>query len=235
MNPEQKTAAVPPITPAKSETPDPNTLLLEAITSLTQEVKTLKSAPAASAPVPETPLRDDPFALLEDLEAKAPTPPAQTGRDASVKEPDWDSMTARQIVHTVLNVVEQQIIPKAQQPLIDRVELVRLSNEIDKITEAKDSEGKPMYPDFWDFKKEIFEIGSRNPSLTVKEAYLLAKGNKAPAKKEEKAPPVPKPKDNEEPPFSSRPGATSRSLKEGGPVSVKLAAERAFDEIVGAK
>ena len=160
----------------------------------------------------------DPEQLLAELDRGKPR-----GKEEE-EEVDWETLGVRpEAVNFILSVVQDQLI----KPLDVKIELVKVKEQI------RDCEKK--YEDFWDYKKEIYAIGSANPQLTVEQAYLLARTSKAKTsekgeeKKEEK-------KEETKPqvlPFGEKPGVKKSSAVKGEPADLKGAAQRAVEEALG--
>jgi len=156
-------------------------------------------------------------------EAKEKT---ETGSTETV---DYDKLTNVELVTTI----DEQIRNNVLGPLTQQIAALSLQLEIDRLKSEKDEEGKAVYADFDKFKTKIYEIGTRNPNLSLKEMYNLAKGKKEPSEKEEGKSerdkllmhlPTPKVVHGE------KPGAASSSTTKGDPKDLKGAAARAFDE-----
>jgi hypothetical protein len=165
----------------------------------------------------------------------APVKPVQ------VSEEDLDSMSNKQLVDFIFKQADAALIPMFQQ-LDAKIETVRVLREIDtiekdpecqvEVVDEKTGEVKKR-PDFMDYKDEIYQIASKNPNLSLKEAYNLAKHGSKNKPKGDKArtlralPPRPV--------LGERPGSPSSVVKEPNPKTVKSAAERAWEDTVGNK
>jgi len=209
VNSDDKGAGEPTPTPEEQ-----SAKLLEVLTSigdrfmsLEQDIKDLK----AGKDPPSTP---DIASLLAEL-----------GKEGGKKgsEPKPDDVDLEGVSNTELaNIVYQKIQETLIQPIIDRLETQRMKDEI------KDCEQK--YPDFWDFKKEIWAEGTKNPSLSVEQAYIIVKARSS---KQEGAKKGEVGKGGEKPPqvFGEKKGLASSSAKKGEPKTVKEAALQAFEEV----
>ncbi len=75
-----------------------------------------------------------------------------------------DQMKPTQLLRLV-----HQLNQEALLPVLSKIEELRLQREIDSITSSKEGEDFDLY------KQEIYEIASKNPTLTLKQAFKLAK------------------------------------------------------------
>ena len=109
----------------------------------------------------------DPIKLLKDLEQED-EPRSRGGTDeASSGELDFEKMTPKEFAKFVVNSTLGEV-QRALKPIVDRVEVLRVRSEV---REAQDK-----YPDFMDFKDDIFKIAMNNPSLSIEDAYLQVAG-----------------------------------------------------------
>lgn len=143
---------------------------------------------------------------------------------------DLENLTNAQLVEVIVNEVNKQVNQYAQ-PIVRDLEEVKLLMEIQK-AESK-------YPDFWDYKDAIHQLGRTQPHLTIEQAYLIATGQNKGAKSEKPTsgdrrsavitglPPRPK-YSGEKPAGSISPTLTSKD-----PESIKDAASLAWDKVVG--
>lgn len=152
-------------------------------------------------------------ALLAELEKGKGKPKGEE------EEIDLEGVTNTELANILYDTVQKKLI----QPIIERLEVMRMKGEI--------RECETKYPDFWDFKKDIWAEGSKNPSLTVEQAYIIVK-NRSSGKKEEKKGEEKKAEEVKKPPiFGEKPGVTSSSTRKGEPKTIKEAAEQAFVEV----
>lgn len=176
---------------------------------------------------------------LEELESSAKAPKnqidalAEEGRtrrkDEEVQAPvNLDELTNTQLAQFLVQANRQD-----NQRLVQEIETQKVLREIDKC-EVK-------HEDFWDYKDEVHKTASENPTLTIEQAYQLAKGNN------------PKPEKSEDGKASrtvtekllnlpsrkvlgEKPGVASSSTKVANKdMSTKEAAEMAWDEITKGK
>jgi len=146
------------------------------------------------------------------------------------EEVDWENLTNKELVGRIVGAVNV-----AGMELSTKVETLKVLREIDK------AEGK--HDDFWKHEKEIRRIASNNPTLSIEEAYQLAKVGKEGDKKV-----APKEGEREEevgakttrtekllhlPPRGEKPGVVSSSTKGSQIKTLREASDRAWDEVVG--
>ncbi len=93
--------------------------------------------------------------------------------------PDFDKLSNQQLAMFIGETIHSKMIV----PLVTEIQALRIENQIKELI----SDPKKEASDFYDYKKEIFDILSKSPNLNVEEAYYLAKHGKGGAK----------PKDNE--------------------------------------
>lgn len=143
---------------------------------------------------------------------------------------DLDDMNNTQLADYILNEIQEM-----GNNLMVEIQTNKVLREIDKC-EAK-------HDDFWQYQEEIFKISTKNPTLSIEQAYKLAKDEAGPKgdpkdKTGGPTPPItqkilnlpPKPQFGGE-----RPGVAPNATRQGSdqPVSIKSAAERAWDEAIG--
>lgn len=130
----------------------------------------------------------------------------------------------KKLVEYVLNKVNQSYI----QPLLIKMEQMRVQEEI--------RECRQKYDDFDDHKEEILKIALQHPSLTLEQAYLLAKA-KSPQKstksepKEQKEQKVVSIEDLKK--AHSLKQSQSRQAMREMPNDIRSAAAKAIAEILG--
>jgi hypothetical protein len=118
--------------------------------------------------------------------------------------------------------------------MLTEVQTLKVLREIDKC--------ETKYDDFWNYEKEVYKIASSNPTLTIEQAYKLAKGDKEETKKGEdkkeegrrttterlfNLPPRPIP--------GEKPSGAAASTRQGGIMSLKDAAQAAWEEVTKGK
>jgi len=190
----------------------------EALLDRLQELETLAQKPAKQQ---EGPIDIETLAA----QAKEPSMPKED------EDIDIDELPPKQL----LKLIEQQIT-NTITPLMEEVQTLKVLREIDKC-EAK-------YPDFWDYEEDLRQIAMSNPMLTIEQAYQLAKagkGEKGEDKEKEtstktrtekllRLPPRPRATAAEKPGV-----ATSSTEKKDEIKTIKSAAERAWEEVIGSK
>jgi len=139
--------------------------------------------------------------------------------------PDVESMTQTELVNYIISEVN-----KAARPIVEELELLKVLREIDKC-EAK-------YSDFNEYAEEVQRIVMNNPSLSIEQAYKLAKAERGEGKAEKGVrqdrdrliydlPPRPRRQ-----PAGERPSTVSaEATQEKGPATTKEAAARAWQEV----
>lgn len=147
------------------------------------------------------------------------------------EEVDFDSMSNTQLVQFLSQRLDEALGARLSS-VETTVETLKVLREIDK-AEAK-------HEDFWDYKDEIKSISIRNPTLSIEEAYQLAKSGKPPKEKgkegEEKVVTTRTEKLLKLPPRVSgeKPtGVAPSATKTGQTKGIKSAAEKAWDDVVG--
>lgn len=145
-----------------------------------------------------------------------------------VSEEDLEKMSNTQLVQHIL-----QIIDPVAVDLNTKIQTVKVMNELDKLEamcEAVDE-------DFWEVKDRVYEIATKNPTLSLKEAYKLAKPDTQIKEKERKKKTELKQpgKIHALPPrpvlTGDRPGVSTTVTKKGDPESNKAAAEQAWADM----
>lgn len=165
---------------------------------------------------------------LEDLAEEGKRWAPKEGEEEEVPTAkDLDELSNKELVEYIMKEVN-----RAGQQLLTEVQTLKVLREIDKC-EAK-------YEDFWDYKDLIQEIAIQNPSLSIEQAYKLAKVSseeKAKAKQEKseakeplsqkllKLPPRVAP--------GEKPGVAPGSTRSSEIKTLKDAALKAWDEVVG--
>ena len=141
---------------------------------------------------------------------------------AQIDPTDIDRLSNTQMLQMIGQQVTQ-MIQQANQPVLQAVMTLSVKEEMREVEKE--------YPDFKDFKKDVYEIASKNTSISLRDAYLLAKSGKqppAPQKLENNNPnPTPAPT----PTPSERPNLNQASLKASTSMSVADAAREALKEL----
>lgn len=149
--------------------------------------------------------------------------------ETSTTPVNLDEMTNTQLAQHIINIVNEQGGARLLK-VETAIETLRVLREIDK--------GEREHEDFWKYEDKIREVAMANPTLSIEDAYQLAK-SKTPAKKEgeeketttqtEKLLKLPKRVPSGEKPHvapgSTKPGEKGKSLRES--------ALQAWDEVVG--
>lgn len=147
-------------------------------------------------------------------EANTATPtPAKT---------DISQLEGDDLVAHIINEVNTNVA----QPLLVKMEEIRLDAEIKDLT--KDDKNA----DFWDLKEEIYQVASRNPNLSIKEAYNLAKTEKGLTTRPtdgDKTKPLRNLPDRRALPIGEKAGIPGSAVGDSTPETRKDAAEMAWD------
>jgi len=167
---------------------------------------------------------------------------AEEGKPAKRKEreapeatqADLDNMSNAELANFILQKGDEVFGGKLSDIAV-AVETLKVMREIDK--------AETKYDDFWQYEGRIKDIGSKNPGLSIEQAYRLAKsekGEKATEKtkkgEEEEVPATRTEKLLKLPPRTSgeKPGLAPGASKETEKVkTLKDAAHRAWDDVVG--
>ena len=167
--------------------------------------------------------------LAEDLEQR-PAP----ARENRVDPNQINNLTNLQLAQMILQEVNHTVTT----PLLTKLEEIRVSEEIKDL--RRELKATDSGDDFDDLKDEIYKVASRNPNLSIKQAYKLAKKDEAAKGKDisenEGSERTTKGKDvlrhlPPRVPFSERP-THSRSATDLGPASTRQeAAERAIKDM----
>lgn len=120
---------------------------------------------------------------LDDLvDEVKPAKPAR--REEAVSEPgvvrlpaNIEDMSNAQLVQYIMETGGGQIREEMQDMRV-AIQTVSLVQEIDKCERKHD--------DFWDYEPEVRKLAMENPSLSIEQAYKLAKANKGDARPSKK-------------------------------------------------
>jgi hypothetical protein len=169
----------------------------------------------------------------EDLEAIAAAAKEKGNGRGQDKPIDWDKLSSKDLANLVVGHVDVQMV----QPILTELYSLRIRQDI------KDFIQDEKITDFKDYKKDIYEICSKNPNMSIADAYYTAK-----SKKERSA----KPEDDEERidkgserhrgqieglpprrglPKGERPGRSSSVTSEDDPETRTDAAKRAIEKL----
>jgi len=128
----------------------------------------------------------------------------------------------------LINFILQEVETRVSQPLMVKLEEMRIKDEIRELTR----EGKNK--DFWNYKDDIYKVASRNPNLSIEEAFMLAKTKKGPLVEGDDGE-KPKPLKNLPPrrtvPVGEKPGFSGTTVATAEPETRKAAANRAWDDL----
>jgi hypothetical protein len=145
---------------------------------------------------------------------------------------NFDEMNNEQLAQFIIDIVNEQGGARVNEIAV-AVETLKVTSEIDRC--------ERKHEDFWSYDKQIRQIAINNPSLSIEDAYFLAK-SKSPAKKEkkegeeEKEPTTRTEKLLKLPPrtHGERPGvAVGSTAEKAGKMTTREAALKAWDENVG--
>lgn len=128
----------------------------------------------------------------------------------------FKSLTPEKFYEIILSDVEK----KVSKPVMLALATIQARIEI--------NEAAAKYPDFWDHEADVKKIASANPTMSISDAYLLAKSKKPPSSKEKE--PKTEPKTEPKPPLGEKPGLNKDALK-GQPKTVREAAKMALDSL----
>lgn len=143
-------------------TADQYKLIYDAVEKLEKENESLKQAIVGKGGKGDI---DD----LADEGRRSKTPEGD-----KTQLPDFDKMSNRDLAMFIGETIHSKMI----SPLITEIQALRMENQIKELINDPDKDAK----DFYDYKKEIFDIMSKTPNLSVEDAYFLAKRGKGGAK-----------------------------------------------------
>jgi hypothetical protein len=128
-----------------------------------------------------------------------------------VHEPDYDSMSQRELVDHIKN--------QMLAPIVQTLVLQQVQQEI-QATRAK-------YPDFDMYREDVRLALQANPMMSVEDAYILVKSKKPkPQTQTQKAESEPKPRTQAE-----KPKVSTQTTQEAPPEDLAEAAQRALEEL----
>jgi hypothetical protein len=181
-----------------------------------------------------TPLRSNEIDDVDYLADEVVKPVQQQQVQPRVVTPiNYDEMNNQQLATHIINTVVNQISNMAQ-PLGQEIQTLKVMREIDNCNKK--------YDDFSKYEKEIMQLAIKTPTLSIDDAYQLAKA-KSPKKgdTDEKGGEVKRTKTERLLNLPSRsqlgdkPGVASASTKEVKVLTLEQAAQAAFDKIDGKK
>lgn len=201
------------------------TLTAEQYNAVLDHIASLESK-ILSQPQGKSEVRDL-DSLIQEAEGPGRKGAQQVNQNVSLED-----MTPQQVMDHLFASIHQQFI----QPLETKVETLRIMNEIDKVA------SKPGNEDFWDYAQDVKAIAIRNPTLSIQQAYRLAKtegrresgpSESGLQKKSDVLFTLPKRPANIA--GGEKPGASGSTLRGNAAPSRRDAASEAFDKIVGGK
>jgi hypothetical protein len=147
--------------------------------------------------------------ILEERQQPAPQQPQQPATPGK----DINSMTNAEMFEMITQTVNSQVA----QPLLNTIMQLAIKEEVRDVQER--------YPDFKDFKKDVYTIAEKNTHMSIEQAYLLAKATKQGTAPPPAAPPQAPPPP---PPPGEKPGVTTGSLEPEAKLTARQAAEQAM-------
>lgn len=131
--------------------------------------------------------------------------------------PNLDELSNTDLANIIMNQVTKQV----GEPLLEMIATMALKEEKKELVSDLKDEGI----NFKDYEEETFKVATANTSLSLKEAFYIAKRNKDGGTHKKK-------EGKEEPPAPTgeRPGAQKTHMRQGGPMSLEEAAKRALEE-----
>lgn len=196
--------------------------------------------PTAPTPQPETPAEPEPEVTTQQLLAQnrqladrleraerlvmtslqqgqqqnapaSPAPPAS--------EPDWDNMTTKDIVATVIGEIKKGS-ESTRQELGVEIAKIRLEQQV---VQAIDK-----YPDFLQYREDVVRItAEKDGRISPAEAYILAKTRRGEA--------IPTARTLAAPSSGARPGSGGTAKPQPAPANSRDAATRAFKNVFGGR
>lgn len=211
--------------PLASPTPQEVKLPAEQYNALLDRLVELEGLATRVPSAPREPVTD--LDRLAEEGRRRETPPARPAEQIDV-----DGLTNTQLADLIINEVNRQGGERVKQ-LEVAVESIRLMHEIDRC--------EKKYTDFSDYEPDIRKLAMANPSLSIEQAYKLAKIDKEESGKGKGTPANVVESTTAKlfklPPRvigGEKPGMPSSSTAENkGSTTTRSAAMRAWDEIVG--
>lgn len=136
---------------------------------------------------------------------------------------NWEELyeNPREFVKTLISVVGQIYA----YPVIERLETMRVQQEINYC--------KAKYDDFDQYVQDIYNIGMKNPNLTVEQAYFLAKGMKSVKREKEQVKPKTGNVAPQKPVIGGEKSGINRSNVKDAPKDLQGAVSKAYAEVFG--
>ena len=215
--------------PQQEPTQEPTTQ--PDFSSLAKEIGELKQAMQGFLQlfggIPQQPTQEfPPYGTSE------PEPRKEEEKEPELDEEKLESLSNKELVELVLGMAEERVTKRLEERLgrleetIVRTELRRQIDETAK-----------KYPDFWNYKDEMYALSQQNPFLTPEQLYWLAKTQKLGPQALQ--PQQPTQQQTQQPqrrsvPFGGeKPGISTNVKEEKKYGSFKDAASEAWDEIFG--
>lgn len=129
---------------------------------------------------------------------------------------DLDLMTNKELAMVILTEVESRM----GRPLLQMVSTLAVKDEKRDLEKYCEKNGE----NFEEYEEEIFKIATEKPTLSLMEAYKLAKSGRAPKAKEE-------PKKEEKGPKVGGEKPSSGKFEAGGKMSLEEASKKAFADL----
>ncbi len=162
---------------------------------------------------------------------------AKPRKESEEKVPplDLEGMTNTELVQFIFRAAEEHIV----QPMSVQLQTIKVMGEIDKCFAKHD--------DFYDYQDRVREIAIENPTLSIEKAYKMARLEADEEEKDNKEKGEEKGSDRASskrgkgvqllipprPILGERPGTAGAATKPGPAKTLRQAAERAWDEVVG--
>jgi len=157
---------------------------------------------------------------VDSLADEGKVKPTETAKQVDVNQLEGEAL---------VSYLTQQIETNVAQPLLVKIEEMRINMEIKELT----ADGKNA--DFWDYKDDIYNIAARNPNLSIAEAYNLAKTSRGVVKETQGSDKtkniITNLPNRREVPIAEKGGVPSNSLNERVPETRQDAASDAWDEL----
>jgi hypothetical protein len=104
--------------------------------------------------------------LTKDLYAEPKTKTTQPASQQGITMPNFDDMTNKQMVDWIVTNLGQ-VVSRTAQPLVNEITQLKVLQEMDKCERKHD--------DYSLYEEDIMKIAVKKPSLSIEEAYKLAK------------------------------------------------------------
>lgn len=138
---------------------------------------------------------------------------------------DLDNLSRQDFGNLILAEVHKMIERNNSEKIDPLAQIV-----VSTVVNEEVADARRQYDDFDEFKDEILEIAGKNSSLSIKEAYHLAKSNN-PKKAAEVA--EKRNRQKEQPTGGEKPGPSSGTFQPGGKMSLEEAVAQAAKAMEG--